>query len=380
MNRIHFNTAGAGVPEPAAVAAAERFTRLEAEIGPYEAEERYARELNRDVYQALGRLLNCPADEIALFGSATDAWRRVVSGHRPAPGSRIWTTPYEYGANLTTLAALCDQHRCELTVIPTMPDGELDLDWMRTHLDETVSLVSLVHMPSGAGTVLPIAEVGALLAGSDAIYTVDACQTVGQLPLDVQQIGCDLLTGAGRKYLCGPRGTGFARVSRRIWDLARPEFVDVHAADPLPDGSYRDLADSALRFETAERGSAAVLGLLSAVELTLERADTGGLGADDEVFALLRQTLEAVPGVRLLTAGRRQSGIVSLVHERLSAERIRAGLSAQDINVWAAYGSHTPLLFAPLGVDRFIRTSVHRYNTVAEVEKLGQALCRIVAD
>lgn len=380
MNRVHLNTAGAGVPEPAALAAVERFTALEAELGPYEAEELHTEQLNRSVYEALGRLLACPADEIALFSSATDAWRRVVSGHVPAPGGQIWTTPYEYAANLMVLRVLCDRHHCELVVVPTLPDGELDLGWMRAHLDETVSLVSVVHMPSGAGTVVPIVEIGELLAGSEAVYTLDACQTVGQLPLDVGRIGCDLLTGAGRKYLCGPRGTGFARVSRRVWDtLTQPEFVDVHAATPLPDGSFRDLADSAARFETAERGSAAVIGLLAAVEAALERADKGVSGADAEVFDLLGGTLRAVPGVRLLTAGREQAGIVSFVHERLSAERLRAGLFERGVNVWAAYGCHTPLLFAPLGVDRFIRTSVHHYNTAADVERLGQELRRLVS-
>lgn len=157
---VHLNTAGAGLLEPAARAAMAEYLRLEAEIGPYETEERYVKVLTDGVYRGLGDLLGCGPDEIALFGSATDAWCRVVRGLRLRPGGRIWTTPYEYAANLMVLRTLCEETGSELVVVPTRPDGDLDLDWMRAELDETVSLVSLVHMPSGAGVVLPVAEVG----------------------------------------------------------------------------------------------------------------------------------------------------------------------------------------------------------------------------
>lgn len=373
----HLNTAGAGLLEPAARAAMAEYLRLEAEIGPYETEERYTRVLTEDVYRGLGDLLGCGPDEIALFGSATDAWCRVVRGLRLRPGGRIWTTPYEYAANLMVLRTLCDETGSELVVIPTLPDGDLDLDWMRAELDETVSLVSLVHMPSGAGVVLPVAEVGRILAGSAAVYAVDACQTVGQLPLDVGAIGCDLLTGAGRKFLCGPRGTGFAFVARRIWDRVAPSFVDVHAFDPAPDGTGKLAVDSAVRFETAERSVAAVVGLAEAVEASRTRERSGSLGAEPEVFGALDATLAAAPGVRPITPGRDRAGIVSFVHDRLSAAQVRAALTAEGCNVWEAHGAHTPLFFSPLRIDHFIRVSVHWYNTPAEIDGLGRALSRL---
>jgi len=159
MNPVHFNTAGAGLLAPAAREAMAEYLRQEAEFGPYETEERLARLLTEDVYRELAALLGCGQDEVALFGSATDAWCRIVRGLRLRRGGRIWTTPYEYAANLMVLRTLCDETESELVVIPVTPEGDLDTDWMRAHLDETISLVSLVHMPSGAGIVLPLAEV-----------------------------------------------------------------------------------------------------------------------------------------------------------------------------------------------------------------------------
>jgi selenocysteine lyase/cysteine desulfurase len=373
--QIHLNTAGAGIPAPAVPGVMADYLALEAEMGPYEAEASRAADLTGRVYARLAELVGARAEEIALFGSATDAWCRVVC-HLDIPvRSRIWLTPHEYAGNLIALQRLARDRRAILEVIPTLPDGELDLGWMQANLDERVALVSLVHMPSGAGVILPVEKVGALLADSAAVYVVDACQTVGQLPVDVAAIGCHLLTAAGRKFLRGPRGSGFAYIRADLWDRINLRFHDLHVAEAQSLHSHRVTSDTAARFETAERNNAVVLGLLAAAEHAL--ANPAG-PAPEVVDALLAAVTET-PGNRLLGPGHGRAGIVSFVHDRCTADQIRAGLTEDGINGWVALGSHTPLYLAAAGVNRFVRTSVHHYNTLEDIRAFRRSLHRVIS-
>jgi selenocysteine lyase/cysteine desulfurase/biotin carboxylase len=371
--RIHLNTAGAAIPAPAVPAVMAGYLATEAELGPYEAEAVHALDLDERVYRQVADVVGARPDEIALFGSATDAWCRVVCNLDLPAGSRIWVTPYEYAGNLIALQALASRRGCTLEVVPTVPGGDLDLDWMRAHVDERVGLVSLVHMPSGAGVVQPAEEVGALLAGSAAVYVLDACQTVGQLTVDVRAIGCHLLTGAGRKFLRGPRGSGFAVIARDLWDRVQLPFHDLHVAEVESLHGYRVTADRATRFETAERNSAVVLGLLAAVE----HAGSRPAGPAPEVFEALLAAVCETPGTRLLAPGRRRAGIVSFVHERCPPERIRDGLAEDGITGGVGFGAHTPLYLAAGGVTRFVRVSVHHYNDLADIEVFRRSLRRV---
>jgi selenocysteine lyase/cysteine desulfurase len=370
---IHLNTAGAAIPAPEVTAAMADYLLAEAELGPYEAEALHAEALGVRVYARLAGMIGARPEHIALFGSATEAWSRVVSNLDLPAGSQIWLTPYEYAGNLIAMQQLAKRSRCALQVLPTRPDGELDLDWIRANLDERVALVSVVHMPSGMGVVQPVEQVGALLAGSAAVYVVDGCQTVGQLPVDVRSIGCHALTAAGRKFLRGPRGTGFAYVRPDLWDRLTLPLHDLHVAEVESLHEHRMTTDTAARIETAERNNAAVLGLLAAADHTL--ANPGGAGTD--VFDALMSAVRQTPGTRLLAPGGRHAGIVSFTHESYAPEQIRDGLAEDGINAWVGIGAHTPLFLARAGIDRFVRTSVHHYNTLDEIEAFRRSMHRI---
>lgn len=375
MKPVHLNTAGAGLPAPGVVAAMTEQLALEAELGPYEAEQRRARELTSSVYARVAELVGADADEIALFASATDAWCRMVCQLPVPPGGRIWVTRYEYAGNLIALQRIAAIKDCRLEVIPCLPDGGLDLDWIRVNLDERVLLVSVVHMPSGSGVVLPVEEVGALLAArSGAVYIVDACQTVGQLPVDVRAIGCHALTAAGRKFLRGPRGSGFGYLRADLRNRIEPDWYDLHGAEATSLHEHHVTVQTAARFETAERSNAAVLGLLAAAEFALK--GPGGPAAD--VKAALLDAVITTPGIRLLAPRPVPSAIVSFVHERCPAERIVAGLAADGVTGWVAHGSHTPLYLAADGISEFVRTSVHHYTSVADIELFRRSLRGVI--
>ena len=371
---VHLNTAGAGlVPAEVRRTMAEVLDR-EAATGCYETEIHYDALVNDGVYRRLARVLAAPAGDLALFDSATRAWCSVVPRLPLGPADRVWVTPYEYAGNLISLFRLRDRTGCRIEVVPTLPGGDLDLEWMARNIADDVALVSVTHIPSGCGIVNPVEEIGRILAPYRCFYAVDACQSIGQVPVSVERIGCQLLTGAGRKFLRGPRGTAFAYVAPELRAALVPDFHDLHVARVDSANGYRDDDTSARTLELAERSTAAFAGFDTALTLFEE-----GTPFDHaEVFEALRATVSAIPGVEPLTPGSVQSGIVSFRHERVTAEAIRDGLAAHRINVWRIVGHHTPLYMADRGVETAVRASVHHYNTVGEIERFGRALREVL--
>ncbi|MEU9119089.1 aminotransferase class V-fold PLP-dependent enzyme [Streptomyces sp. NPDC048506] len=367
---VHFNNAGAGLMPQAVTDAMTECVRREAAHGSYETELHYDKILQEGVYQRLATLLGAPARDIALFDSATRAWCSVAGRLRLGATDRVWVTPFEYAGNLISLFELRDRTGCRIEVVPLRPDGELDLDWMSANISDDVALVSVTHVPSGCGIVNPVAEIGRILAPYRCVYALDACQSVGQLRVDVAEIGCQLLTGAGRKFLRGPRGTGFAYVAPELRASLTSDFHDLHVARVSSPTGYTVEDDSARALELAERTTAAVLGLHAA----LGHHESAPVAEQQPVAEALRATLAELPGVELIAPGSTQSGITAFRHRTLSAQDIFHGLGTRGINVWQIRGDHTPLYLTERGVDQAVRASVHYYNTVDEVAVVGRAL------
>ncbi|MGW3360530.1 aminotransferase class V-fold PLP-dependent enzyme [Streptomyces bungoensis] len=373
---VHLNTAGAGlVPAEVRRTMADVLDR-EAATGCYETEGHLDGIVNDEVYRRLARVLGAPVRDVALFDSATRAWCAVVPRLLLGPDDRIWVTPYEYAGNLISLFNLRDRTGCRIEVVPTLPGGDLDLDWMATHIADDVALVSVTHIPSGCGIVNPVEEIGRILAPYRCFYAVDACQSVGQVPVDVRRIGCQLLTGAGRKFLRGPRGTAFAYVAPELRAALATDFHDLHVARIDSATGYRVHDDSARSLELAERSTAAVAGFHTALTLFEE----GRPFDNKEVFQALRAGLEDIPEVDLIAPGAQQSGILSFRHPAVPAETVVARLAAQHINAWKIVGHHTPLYMAERGVDTAVRVSAHYYNTVDEIDRFGHALREILRE
>lgn len=372
---LHLNTAGAGLMPSPVLDAMTSYLREEADGGAYEAEQRHAETLESGVYATLARVLDASVDDLALFDSATRAWCSVI-GNLPFPtGARVWVTPYEYAGNLIMFTELRRRYGLRIEVVPTLADGDLDLDWMARAIDDDVALVSVTHVPSGCGLVNPVEAIGKILEPWPCYYAVDACQSVGQLPVSVSAIRCDLLTGAGRKFLRGPRGTGFAFIGPRLRSAVMLPFHDLHVADMVSDVTYEVRTQGARRFELAERGNAAVVGFDAALGHHLARTDTTGPG---QLREAIRSAVEAIPGTRLIDPGSDHAGIVTFLHERVPAARIRAELADRGVNVWIAQGSHTPIFMRERGVDFAVRVSPHYHNEPEDVDVFGRALREIV--
>ncbi|MER5733284.1 aminotransferase class V-fold PLP-dependent enzyme [Streptomyces sp. NPDC002138] len=379
MNTAHLNTAGTGRMPAAVRAVLADATARDDLYGPYDLEEHLGAVLHTEVYDRLGALLGVPAAHTALFTSAAAAFEFFVSRLALTSGDRIWTTPYEGVAHLTTLYALRDRTHCTLEVVPLRADGDLDLEWMSAHLDEDVALVSVAHVAGTVGTVSPVEAVGRLLAGRRARYAVDASHSVGRLPVHAAAIGCDLLTADGWRFLRGPDSIGFAyaaptlRTALTGYAPQAPHPASVAALNAAL-AHHAAAARLPRRDLTAELRT--VLERTPGIELLTPGAEPLGSGAE----SLAPGTEPPTAGTEPLGPGREQSGILAFRHAELPAALIRRGLARRGVVVWKTVAQETPLHLPGRGVTTALRASVHYDNTPEDIARFDQALQDVLAE
>ncbi|RMO80251.1 Aminotransferase [Pseudomonas syringae pv. philadelphi] len=361
---IHFNTAGAGLLSPHALGAMEAFLKAEHTQGAYETELAHTEVLDNAIYQNIARLIGAQSADIALFDSATKAWVTALDALELNSGDRVLITPYEYAGNLIALDNLRRLRGLVIETIPLLANGDIDLAWLAVHMSDSVKLVSVVHVPSCCGIINDVVAIGRLLRDYPCAYFVDACQSVGMLPINVMEIGCHVLTAAGRKFLCGPRGTGFAFLSTEFRAFARPRFTDLHRAHFSCSEGVTLHSQDARGFEYAERNGAALMGLNVAV---LERL-RGGYADDCEAYRFLSEALKEDESLVLVTPGTLQRGIISFCHKEISAVEAVDFFRSQGVNCWAGHSSHTPYYMTYRAPARFIRVSLGGASTIEQSE------------
>jgi selenocysteine lyase/cysteine desulfurase len=371
---VHLNNAGAALPTRAVLDTVIQHLGLEARVGGYMAADLVA-ERSAAVYASVAALLGASADEIALVENATRAWDMVAYslGTSFRPGDRVLTSRAEYASNVIALLQLARRTGANVEVVPDDDTGQLSVDALRELLDERVRLVAMSWIPTQGGLVNPAAAVGAVTRDAGVPYLLDACQAAGQLPIDVDALGCDFLSATGRKYLRAPRGTGLLYVRREWIERLEPPFLDVHAAQWAP-GDRVVPRDDARRFESWERSVANQLGLGTAVDYAL------ALGVDAiaaRVVALatsLREQLAGVAGLTLHDRGVERCGLVTFTIEGVDVYELASSLRAQAINISVSTIDFARYDFEARGLEAVARASVHYYNTEDELARLVDAV------
>ncbi|HEX4680611.1 MAG TPA: aminotransferase class V-fold PLP-dependent enzyme [Gaiellaceae bacterium] len=370
----HFNNAGSALPPRQVVEAVVEHLQREAEIGGYEASaERKDRWEN--TYDAIAQLIGADRDEIAVVENATRAWDMAFYAFPFQPGDRILTGHAEYASNWIALKQVADRTGARIEVVPDDESGQIDVPALERLIDERVKLVSLVHVPTQSGLVNPAAEVGRVTRAAGVPLLLDACQSAGQLPLDVDAIGCDILSGTGRKFLRGPRGTGFLYVRRGLIEHLEPPFLDMHAADWQPDGSYC-IRDDARRFENWETYYAGKVGLGVAVDYALAIGVENAWERIQALASRLRAELDEIPDVTLLDRGATLGATVTFTVADVSAVDVQRRLAAERVNVSVMEAASAQLDFGERGIADAVRSSVHYYNTDEEIDRLAAAVRR----
>lgn len=371
----HLNNAGAALPPTQVTEAVIAHLLLEASMGGYEAAAVAAPQVEQ-TYSAIARLIGCDEDEVAVVENATRAWDMAFYSFDFRPGDRILTARAEYASNVIAFLQVAQSTGALVEVVDNDEFGQLSVADLRRRLGDDrgrVKLVAITHVPSQGGLVNPAEEIGAVTREAGVPFLLDACQSVGQLPIDVTRIGCDLLSATGRKFLRGPRGTGFLYVRRGMLESLEPPFLDLHAATWTAPDTY-EIRPDARRFENWETNYAAKIGLGVAVDYALSWGLRSIEARVTYLAELLRQQLGDVSGVQVHDQGRQRCGIVTFTLEGVAPHEVEQTLRQRNVNVGVSPTSYAQFDLPDRGLTNLVRASVHYYNTEQEVGRLVEAL------
>ena len=375
--RIHLNNAGAGLMSSRVMTVVRDYIELEGRLGGYEVQAASADAI-QGAYRSVATLLGAQPRHIAFTENATAAFAQALSSIPFRPGDVILTTSNDYASNQIQFLSLQKRFGIHCRRAPDDASGCVDTDAM-SDMIRTLRprLVCVTQVPTNSGLVQDVAGIGASCREHDTLYAVDACQSVGQMPVDVAAIGCDFLSATARKFLRGPRGCGFLYVSDRVLDAGyEPLFIDMHGANWIGPDAYTPV-DSARRFENFEFNWGLVLGTGAAA------AQASALGLDciqarvRSLADYLRGQLDTVGGARLLHSGEDQCGIVTLAVAGRSPIELVRQLRAEGINTSAQERVHAVIDYDRVGAGAALRISPHYYNTGEEIDQVVTALERL---
>ena len=368
---VHFNHAGASLPSQATLDAIIDQLQREARDGPMEAGEHGAI-LVEKARRAAGQLLNAPVSSIAFASSGSTAWSLAFQALGPwQPGDRILVGRHEWGGNLASMQ-LAVQAGARVEVIPCDATGAVCPLALEAMIDANVKLIDLTWLPANGGLINPAPAIGEVDRRHAIPYFIDAGQAVGQLPVDVQALHCDVLKSAGRKHLRGPRGTALLYVRPDFLQRLNPAQRDVFSAPWTVEGF--DLRNDARRFETSEVSYALLAGLGNALQ------EVNRLGVErtwERVLQLsgrIRDALRQIPGVSLHDLGTVHSGLIAFNLAGWEAFELKRRLGLKRINIGANGVAYTPLDMQARGLTSIARVSVSPLNTEHDIELLIAAL------
>lgn len=372
--KIHLNNAGASLQPASVLAAVHRHLELESQMGGYEAADAMAAEV-AGFYESVAQLLHTRARNIAFAASATDAYSKALSTLPWRTGDLILTTENDYASNQIAFLSLQKRLGIRLVRARELPSGGVDVDdFERLMRQHRPLLAAVTHVPTNSGLVQPVEAIGKICREHSVWYLVDACQSAGQMDLDVSRIGCDFLTATMRKYLRGLRGAGFLFASDRVLDAGLELLLpDMRGADWTGADNYKT-ANTARRFEYWEMPIALLLGSKAAVDYALE------IGLDfietrvNHLTGLARQLLSELPGVRVLDQGEHLCGIVTAHASHWESKILMEKLQAANINCRISTQVAAQIDFSRKGVDWALRVSPHYYNTEEEIRQFIRVL------
>ncbi len=365
---LHFNNAGAALmPEPVIQGLLD-YTRLEAQMGGYEAAEYESKKLD-NVYRSAAQLLNCSSKEIAFVESATRGWDMAFYSIPFEKGDTILTGMSEYESNYLAFLQISRKRGVHIEVIQNDETGQISLEALQNKITRKVKLIAITHIPTNGGLINPAEQIGEIAKKNGILYLLDSCQAAGQISLDVQRLNCDFLSFTGRKYLRGPRGTGILYVRSSVCDSLEPPFLDLQAAEWTSVDQF-SISPGAQRFEQWETNPGAKIGLGIAMDYALS---WGMTVIEERVQALaskLRTQLSDIKGLRLRDLGLKKCGIVTFDLIGIEPSKVKDALAKQNINISVSMKRYTRLDMEARAIEAVCRASVHYYNNEAEIDRL----------
>ncbi len=374
-DKLFFNSAGSSLmPTPVSQIVHEYLHKEEA-LGGY-----YVSDSHEDVlkgfYAEAAKLLHCSPAEIAYTHDATESFSRALSSIPFQQGDCIVTSSLDYTSNQIQYLSLQKRFGIHIHRIGLTMQGNLNI----TEAEELIKqhrprLVAVTHIPTNTGTIQDVAAIGKICAQyEDVHYLIDACQSVGMIDVDVNELNCDFLSGTGRKFLRGPRGTGFLYVANRVLQTEMsPLFVDGRSAIWNAVNDY-DLSPTARRFETWEASYAGKMGLMAAFQYANNLGIASIQQYNIELVQDLRNRLQSVSAIEMYDRGSHLSNIITIRKKDKSLAEMEKVLSDASVFYSVSTTEWGLIDFAEKGVDWVIRISPHYFNTTEELD----VLCKIL--
>lgn len=368
---LHFNHAGGSLPPQPVLDTVLAHLQREAVSGPIEAGIAATPALEEARAEAAA-LIGAEAPEIAFTGSATQGWGLALAGLLLKAGDRILVGRQEWGGNLTTMQRAAARTGAAIEVIPCDDTGRASPEALAAMIDDRVKLLSLTWIGANGGLINPAAEIGRVARAAGVPYFVDAAQAIGQIPVDVAALGCDVLVAPGRKHLRGPRGTGLLYIRQGFLDRLDPPYHDARTAAWTPDGPR--LQDSAVRFEAGDFPMALRLGLGAAIRYARAIGIDAIRARLDTLAQGLRGRLAAIPGVVVHDLGIERAALVSFAVAGVEPAELRRRLAAEGITIAVNGVAYTPLDMTARGLGDICRAAVSYLHTEAELDRLADAV------
>lgn len=376
-DKLFFNSAGSSLPPSIVTRTMKDYLDDEEMHGGYFIAEKRADEIN-EFYEVTANLLNTHPRNIAFTYNATDSYARALSSIQFKKGDIILTTEDDYISNQIAFLSLKKRYQVDIIRIKLNDQTDLDLeDFEACMLRYQPKVVAVTHIPTNSGKIQDVESIGMMCEKFDTIYLVDACQSVGQLPIDAHKIKCDFLSGTGRKFLRGPRGTGFLFVSDKMLSQEMaPLMVDMRGAEWIDTDQFQ-LFPGARRFEMWEFSYSHLLGLSAAIRY----ANQVGLSNIEKYNQMLcdhlRQALQSVDGVHLYDEGSKLGSIVTFRKGEVNLQHTKAHLSSQQVYFSLSTRSNAQFDFGRKGIDWAVRLSPHYFNTMDEADELLDVISKM---
>ena len=370
--RIHLDNCGSALMPDPVITVMQNALQRDAAFGGYVAQEQQKDEMEAG-YSSLVRLLGGGVNDYAFVGSAVDGWTKAFYSLPFQLGDNIVTAYNEYCSNYIAFLQMKKNRGIEIRVARQAPEGGIDLAHLQSLIDNRTALISISHMPSSSGEINQVEQVGEIARSAGVLYQLDACQSVGHVPVDVGRIGCDILTGTSRKFLRGPRGIGFLYVNQKARSVMEPVVLTNQSAEWSGADDY-SLRQDARVFEAWERSVINQLGFSAAIDYLLELGVEAATRQIAKNATYLRKRLPDLKNVTVECPSGAVSAITTLNIAGRSPLEVKSVLEDQHIAVQTSSVAHTRLDMERRGIESAVRVSPHYYTSTDDMDTLLTAL------
>jgi len=334
-----------------------------------------ATEAYESARQRVASYLNAASpDEIVFTRGTTESINLVAQawgGRFLHPNDIILLTEMEHHSNLVPWQLLAERSGARLRFLPVREDGSLALDQLPQLLTPEVKLFAFTHVSNSLGTINPVGHLCRQARSVGALTLVDAAQSAGHLPLDVQELGCDFLAFSGHK-MCAPTGSGALYGRAEILDAMPPWHGggEMIVSVALEKSTFKKAPH---RFEAGTPNIAGAIGLAAAIDYLEQIGRPAIFAHDSALAAYAADRLAELPGMRLLGPQRERGALAGFVMEGVHPHDLTTFADQYGLALRGGHHCNQPLM-RKFGLPGTTRASFYFYNTMAEIDRMIEIL------